>query len=113
MRATPPLIDSTMYFCSGLERCSNLMPVEAVISTNWGHWADDWGSVGCLVWSAPTGVVEGSAPAWLLSDTVPCGGPAESAENIDMPPTANIIDAIQTTAPTFRPYVRIVGVLYF
>src|SRR5215469_6333595 len=37
MRATPPLMDSTMYFCSGLERCSNLMPVEFVMSTNCGR----------------------------------------------------------------------------
>ena len=26
-----PPIDSTMYFCSGLELCSNLVPVEAVM----------------------------------------------------------------------------------
>src|SRR5438309_6724114 len=30
-------MDSTMYFCSGLERCSNRMPVDSVISTSSGH----------------------------------------------------------------------------
>src|SRR6266404_4758025 len=34
--ATPPLMDSTMYLCSGLERCSKWMPVEAVMSTSCG-----------------------------------------------------------------------------
>src|ERR1700751_4771810 len=34
--ATPPLMDSTMYFCSGLERCSKRMPVEPVMSTSCG-----------------------------------------------------------------------------
>src|SRR5258708_15758609 len=29
-------MDSTIYFSSGLDRCSKRMPVEAVISTNWG-----------------------------------------------------------------------------
>src|SRR5437868_4087938 len=37
MRATPPLIDSTIYFCSGLERCSKVIPVDAVISISSGN----------------------------------------------------------------------------
>src|SRR5579859_602430 len=36
MSATPPLIDSTIYFLSGEERCLKRIPVEAVMSTNWG-----------------------------------------------------------------------------
>src|SRR5713101_4609723 len=36
MRATPALMDSTMYLCSGLERCSKRMPVEAVMSMSCG-----------------------------------------------------------------------------
>ena len=32
-----PLMDSTMYFCSELERCSNRMPVDSVISTSSGY----------------------------------------------------------------------------
>jgi hypothetical protein len=37
MSPTPPLIDSTMYFCSGLERCSKWIPVDFVISTILGY----------------------------------------------------------------------------
>src|ERR1700733_10837413 len=36
-------MDSTMYFCSGLDRWSNFILVEAVISTSWGScvgWYD-------------------------------------------------------------------------
>jgi hypothetical protein len=36
MSATPPLMDSTMNFASGLERCLKSMPVDAVMSTNCG-----------------------------------------------------------------------------
>src|ERR1700722_4465813 len=34
-------MDSTMYFCSGLDRWSNFILVEEVISTSWGS-SGDW-----------------------------------------------------------------------